>query len=121
MSVNKAGTGKKWAIIAGLLVGLLVILGVAYALDVVSGKGKLPRKTSVGGVDISRMEPQAAIDKLESDLGGAASQPVAVTAGERTAKFDTVQAGTSLDFSAAVNAIPGASINPSARLAAFVG
>ena len=121
MSVNKAGTGKKWAIIAGLLVGLLVILGVAYALDVVSGKGKLPRKTSVGGVDISRMEPQAAIDKLESELGGATSQPVTVTAGERTAEFIPEQAGMSLDFSAAVNAIPEASMNPFARLAAFVG
>ena len=121
MSVNKAGTGKKWAIIAGLLVGLLVILGVAYALDVVSGKGKLPRKTSVGGVDISRMEPQAAIDKLESELGGATSQSVTVTAGEREAQFIPEQAGMSLDFAAAVDSIPEASMNPFARLAAFFG
>ena len=119
--MNKAGTGKKWAIIAGLLVGLLVILGVAYALDVVSGKGKLPRKTSVGGVDISRMEPQAAIDKLESELGGATSQSVTVTAGEREAQFIPEQAGMSLDFSAAVDSIPEASMNPFARLAAFFG
>src|SRR5699024_406344 len=120
-SVNKAGTGKKWAIIAGLLAGHLVILGVAYALYVGSGKGKLPRKTSVGGVDISCMEPHAGIDKLESELGGVTSQPVTVTAGERTAEFIPEQAGMSLDFSAAVNAIPEASMNPFARLAAFVG
>lgn len=119
--MKKAGTGKKWAIIAGLLVGLLVILGVAYALDVVSGKGKLPRKTSVGGVDISRMEPAAAIDKLQSELGGATTEPVTVTAGERTAEFIPEQAGMSLDFEAAVNSIPEASMNPFSRLAAFVG
>src|SRR5699024_724409 len=121
MSVNKAGTGKKWAVVAGLLVGLLVILGVAYALDVVSGKGKLPRKTSVGGVDISRMEPQAAIDKLESELGGATAEPVTVTAGEETSQFIPEQAGMSLDFAAAVESIPEASMNPFARLAAFFG
>ena len=119
--MKKAGTGKKWAIIAGLLVGLLVILGVAYALDVVSGKGKLPRKTSVGGVDISRMEPAAAIDKLQSELGGATTEPVSVTAGERTAEFIPEQAGMSLDFETAVNSIPEASMNPFSRLAAFVG
>lgn len=119
--MKKAGTGKKWAIIAGLLVGLLVILGVAYALDVVSGKGKLPRKTSVGGVDISRMEPAAAIDKLQSELGGATTKPVTVTAGERTAEFVPEQAGMSLDFETAVNSIPEASMNPFSRLAAFVG
>lgn len=121
MRVNKAGTGKKWAIFAGLLVGLLVILGVAYALDVVSGQGKTPRKTSVGGVDISRMEPQAAIDKLESELGGATTEPVTVTAGEETSQFVPEQAGMSLDFEKAVNSIPEASMNPFARLAAFVG
>lgn len=119
--MKKAGTGKKWAIIAGLLVGLLVILGVAYALDVVSGKGKLPRKTSVGGVDISRMEPAAAIDKLQSELGSATTEPVSVTAGERTAEFIPEQAGMSLDFDTAVNSIPEASMNPFSRLAAFVG
>lgn len=119
--MKKAGTGKKWAIIAGLLVGLLVILGVAYALDVVSGKGKLPRKTSVGGVDISRMEPAAAIDKLQSELGSATTEPVSVTAGERTAEFIPEQAGMSLDFETAVNSIPEASMNPFSRLAAFVG
>ncbi|WP_313548424.1 VanW family protein [Corynebacterium sp.] len=119
--MKKAGTGKKWAIIAGLLVGLLVILGVAYALDFVSGKGKLPRKTSVGGVDISRMEPAAAIDKLQGELGGATTKPVTVTAGERTAEFVPEQAGMSLDFETAVNSIPEASMNPFSRLAAFVG
>ena len=119
--MKKAGTGKKWAIIAGLLVGLLVILGVAYALDVVSGKGKLPRKTSVGGVDISRMEPAEAIDKLQGELGSATTDPVTVTAGERTASFIPEQAGMSLDFEAAVNSIPEASMNPFSRLAAFVG
>ncbi|MFZ2600212.1 VanW family protein [Corynebacterium casei] len=119
--MKKAGTGKKWAIIAGLLVGLLVILGVAYALDVVSGKGKLPRKTSVGGVDVSRMEPAAAIDKLQSELGSATTEPVSVTAGERTAEFIPEQAGMSLDFETAVNSIPEASMNPFSRLAAFVG
>ncbi|SLM87466.1 Vancomycin B-type resistance protein VanW [Corynebacterium casei] len=101
--------------------GLLVILGVAYALDVVSGKGKLPRKTSVGGVDISRMEPAAAIDKLQSELGSATTEPVSVTAGERTAEFIPEQAGMSLDFETAVNSIPEASMNPFSRLAAFVG
>src|SRR5699024_11857843 len=37
------------------------------------------------------------------------------------AEFCPAQAGMSLDFSAAVNAIPEASMNPFARLAAFVG
>lgn len=63
----------------------------------------------------------AAIDKLQSELGSATTEPVSVTAGERTAEFIPEQAGMSLDFETAVNSIPEASMNPFSRLAAFVG
>src|SRR5699024_12506173 len=68
-----------------------------------------------------RLEPQAAIDELARGLGGARAEPVTVTAGEETSQFSPEQAGMSLDFAAAVESIPEASMNPFARLAAFFG
>lgn len=110
---------KGWAITLGVLVGLFVIAGVAYAFDVAANQGKIPRAVSVGGVDISSMERRDAVAKLQQELGGAESQQVQVTAGEKTTQFVPNQAGLSLDIEQAVAGIPDASMNPFARVYSF--
>ncbi|MDO5033191.1 VanW family protein [Corynebacterium sp.] len=104
----------------GVLVGLLLIAGVAYAWDVIANQGKVPRAVSVGGVDISTMDRGEAVDKLAQELGGVADKPVTVTAGERSAQFIPAQSGLSLNYQKAVDGIPDASYNPISRLYSFI-
>ena len=58
---------KGWLIALGVLVGLVLIAGIAYAWDVAANQDKIPRAVSVNGVDISAMDRTAAVAKLEDD------------------------------------------------------
>lgn len=68
-------TGKGWRITLGVIVGLLLIAGIAYTWDVIANQGKVPRATSVGGVDISSMERTAAVEKLSASLATSRPSP----------------------------------------------
>ena len=103
-----------------MLVGLVLIAGIAYAWDVMANQHKVPRATSVGGVDISRMERTAAVGKLEKELGDVTTRPVIVRAGEKTSEFIPQDSGLSLNYQKAVDGIPDASLNPFARLYSFI-
>ena len=65
----------------GVFVGLFVIAGIAYAIDVSTNQGKIPRATSVGGVDISSLEREDALANLDDELREAENEPVRVAAG----------------------------------------
>ena len=104
----------------GVLVGLILIAGIAYAWDVMANQHKVPRATSVGGVDISRMERTAAVEKLEQELGDVAAQPVDIRAGEKSSQLIPQDSGLSLNYQKAVDGIPDASLNPFSRLYSFI-
>lgn len=113
-------TGKGWRITLGVIVGLLLIAGIAYGWDVIANQGKVPRATSVGGVDISGMERTAAVEKLERELGDVETKPVSVTSGEKSSQLVPNESGLILNYQKAVDGIPDASYNPFSRLYSFV-
>ena len=113
-------TGKGWRITLGVIVGLLLIAGIAYTWDVIANQGKVPRATSVGGVDISSMERTAAVEKLERELGDVETKPVNVTSGEKSSQLVPAELGLTLNYQKAVDGIPDASYNPVTRLFSFV-
>lgn len=113
-------TGKGWRITLGVIVGLLLIVGIAYTWDVIANQGKVPRATSVGGVDISSMERTAAVEKLERELGDVETKPVNVTSGEKSSQLVPAESGLTLNYQKAVDGIPDASYNPMTRLFSFV-
>lgn len=115
----RRGANKGWVIAAVVVLGLFVLVGVAYAWDVAANQGKVPRATSVGGVDISGMERTAAVGKLQTELGGIESRPVTVTAGDLHTQFLPTDAGLHLNFQETVNGIADASLNPFVRLISF--
>ncbi|PCC82508.1 hypothetical protein COM45_08995 [Corynebacterium accolens] len=104
----------------GVIVGLLLIAGIAYGWDVIANQGKVPRATSVGGVNISGMERTAAVDKLERELGDVETKPVSVTSGEKSSQLVPNESGLILNYQKAVDGIPDASYNPFSRLYSFV-
>lgn len=113
-------TGKGWRITLGVIVGLLLIVGIAYTWDVIANQGKVPRATSVGGVDISSMERTAAVEKLARELGDVETKPVNVTSGEKSSQLVPAESGLTLNYQKAVDGIPDASYNPVTRLFSFV-
>lgn len=113
-------TGKGWRITLGVIVGFLLIAGIAYGWDVIANQGKVPRATSVGGVDISGMERTAAVEKLERELGDVETKPVSVTSGEKSSQLVPNESGLILNYQKAVDGIPDASYNPFSRLYSFV-
>lgn len=74
---------------AGLAFGGLYVVGLLVS------SGEVPGGTRVSGVDIGGMSRSQALEKLQSTLGGAWSEPVKVRIGDRTAAIDV--AGFSLD------------------------
>lgn len=123
LSVVKKAVGKRKSkgliITLAVVLGLVVLAGVAYALDIAQNQGKVPRATSVGGVDISSMERTAAVDKLQKELGGIENQVVTVRAGEKHSELLPSASGLAMNFQKAVDGIPDASLNPLTRLASF--
>ena len=113
-------TGKGLHITLGVIVGLLLIAGIAYGWDVVANQGKVPRATSVGGVNISGMERTAAVEKLERELGDVETKPVSVASGEKSSQLVPNESGLILNYQKAVDGIPDASYNPFSRLYSFV-
>jgi len=110
---------KGWLIALGVLVGLVLIAGIAYAWDVAANQDKIPRAVSVNGVDISAMDRTAAVEKLEDELAGVETEPVSVTSGDLHTELVPSESGLALDNQRAVDNIEEPSLNPFTRLYSF--
>lgn len=110
---------KGWLIAFGVLVGLVLIAGIAYAWDVAANQDKIPRAVSVNGVDISAMDRTAAVEKLEDELAGVETEPVSVTSGDLHTDLVPSESGLALDNQRAVDNIEEPSLNPFTRLYSF--
>ncbi|TNL95093.1 hypothetical protein FHE74_09895 [Corynebacterium tapiri] len=108
------------AIILGVFLGLVVVLGGLYAWDYANTKGNVPRGTTIGGVSVGGMKPAAAHDKLVRELGGVENEAVTVTAGEKTAQLVPAESGLSIDLEETVRRAGTEPANPLAKLRGLV-
>nr|WP_152821777.1 MULTISPECIES: VanW family protein [unclassified Corynebacterium] len=100
---------------------VLVALAIlAYAADVLTSKGSVPRGATVGGVQIGGLTKAEAAAKLDAQLGAVSSRPVAVRAGELTTQFIPADSGVAPDWGATVAAAGAQSLNPITRVRGFV-
>lgn len=109
-------SGRGWKILLGIIVGLVAIGGAAYAYDYFAYDGKVPRGTTVGGVDIGGLEPAEASALLQSELGGIEQEPVAILAGELSSQLVPADSGLGIDWDATVAQAGEESANPVTRL-----
>lgn len=103
-------------IIVGVIAGLVLIIAAIYAADVMLSKDRIPRGTTVGGVNISNMTNEEARNTLESELHGAYTKPVTVIADEATAQFDPAVSGLGIDWEGTAAGVPEQSWNPINRV-----
>lgn len=110
---------KTFKVLAGIIVGLIGIAALAYAADVLTSKGAVPRGATVGGVAIGGMDRDEAATTLERELGDANTQPVTIRAGELDSRVVPATAGISPNWAATVEGAGQQSWNPITRLRGF--
>lgn len=110
------GRNRTSGIIVGVLLGLVLIAALVYLADVMLSKDRIPRGTTVGGVNISNMTHEEARRTLETELHSVYTEPVTVVAGEATTQFDPATSGLGIDWEATAAGVPEQSWNPVARI-----
>ena len=102
---------RKWLIGSGI--GLVVLLGGAYAAAYLMAGDKVPANTTVEGVAIGGLHPAEAEQRLRTELGDRYEAAMTITDDkEHTVELTPVDSGLSVDYAGAVKAAGGASLNP---------
>ncbi|MFJ1511323.1 VanW family protein [Cellulosimicrobium funkei] len=112
---DEDGPRRGWA--RGLLwTGVAVlVLGGLYTGAQWFFSDKVPSGTSVAGVDVGGLSRTAAEDRLESELGPRAAEPITLSAGEASTTLDPATAGLTFDAAGTAEELTSFSMNP-ARL-----
>lgn len=103
---------RGWIIALGILLGVLIAGGVAFAMDHAINGDKVPRGVAVGGVDIGRMSHPEAQATLERELEDKVSAPIKIRAGELETTVLPSEAGISPNWKATVDSTGKMSYNP---------
>jgi vancomycin resistance protein YoaR len=94
-------------VITWLLVGLLVLFGGLYVAGYLFTGDRVPRGTTVAGVDIGGLRPASAQGTLEEQLAPRLEDPIVVAADGKRATIDPREAGLSVDYAASVEQAGG--------------
>ena len=96
-----------WRVVSLLLAGLVVLFGGLYVVGYLVTSDKVPRGTTVNGVDIGGLHPTAAEATLEEELAPVAKQPIVVTADGRRERIRPDRSGLAVDYDASVEQAGG--------------
>ena len=89
-------------VVPWLLLGLLVLFGGIYVTGYLLTSDRVPRGTTVSGVEIGGLRPASAKQKLADELEERAAEPVMVTAFSQRGRIDPAKAGMTVDVDASV-------------------
>ncbi len=111
----RKGVGKAF-MVAGVLMGLFVL---AYALDLITSAGDVPRGVTVAGIDVGGLTHKEAESKLRRELEPRLISPVRVRAGDvRTVLYPT-SSGLGLDWPQTLGRAGHQPLSPYTRLMSF--
>ncbi|MET0839023.1 MAG: hypothetical protein ABWY19_09605, partial [Marmoricola sp.] len=92
------------------ILGLLLLVAVAWTVLLLWAGDRTPRNAAVEGVDISGLSPAQAESRLRSALAERAATPITVSYGDgRSRDVAPAKAGLSVDHDASVEAASGGS------------
>jgi len=98
---------RRWPRRLLVTAGVVVLLGAAYVGASYALADHVARGATVAGVDIGGLSSAAAVDRLESELADATTQPIPVVANDVQATIDPTAAGLELDADATVATFTG--------------
>ncbi len=99
-----------------VIAGLLLLVGAGYVAAYLVAGDKVPRGTTVSGVDIGGRTPAAATVALQKGLADLVDRPIAVSIDGKTSTVEPAEAGLSVDYEASVAAATGEQSWTPARL-----
>lgn len=107
-----SGRKDRRALLA-LVIGFTVVIAAVYLIGYLTVGERVPRNTSVAGVDIGGLDPDAAAAELRSALAQRELEPIPVSVGDQIFLIDPLTVGLQLDAPATVTAAGGgASLSP---------
>ena len=102
-----------WRLVAAIVGGVVVILGILYVVGYFVAGDKLPKKAQISGVAVGGLHPSEAIDKLTTELGPTAAEPLNLTVRDEQSQLKPADAGLAVDYPKSVEAAGGGkSLNP---------
>jgi vancomycin resistance protein YoaR len=108
---------RRALLLTGLgVVGLLVLL---YAVDLVSSSGTVPRGVTVAGQEIGGLSHAEAEQRVRAAVEPRTTQPVAVAVGDVTSEIDPKTAGLTVDWPGTIDRAGSQPRNPITRLRSF--
>jgi vancomycin resistance protein YoaR len=111
-----------WLMVAAVLGGVLVLVGILYVAGYLVTGDKVPKKAQISGVDVGGLSRTEAIQKLSAELGARAAEPMNLTVGEKEAQLKPVDAGLAVDYAKSVDAAGGGkSLSPVRMLKTLTG
>ncbi|HEX6149859.1 VanW family protein [Nocardioides sp.] len=90
-----------------LLLGLALLVGAGYAAAYAAAGDKVPRGTTVAGVEVGGLTPDEAVQTLEEGLADRVDQPIDVVVDGETLSVDPAEAGLRVDYEASIEAAGG--------------
>jgi len=105
LSFKERATDRR--VVTLLLAGLVVLFGGLYVAGYIFTGDKVPRGTTVAGVDIGGLDPAAAETTLEDQLAPRAEEPIVVAADGQRAKIRPGRAGLAVDYEESVDQAGG--------------
>jgi vancomycin resistance protein YoaR len=123
-STDEMPTGPQinWLLVAAVVGGVLVIIGILYVAGYLVAGDKLPRKAQISGVAVGGLHPSEAVDKLTGELGPQAAEPINLTVKDDQAQLKPADAGLAVDYPKSVDAAGGGkSLNPVRIVKALTG
>ncbi|WP_263118088.1 VanW family protein [Cellulomonas sp. RIT-PI-Y] len=103
---------RRWWRPVLIVAGVLVVLGGAYVGGAYALADRVPRGTTVAGIEVGGMSAADARTALTDGLAARSSQPITVTAREVSGTLDPATAGLRLDVDATVDALTGIDLRP---------
>jgi vancomycin resistance protein YoaR len=103
---------RRWLRATLVVAGIVVVLGGAYVGAAYALADRVPRGTTVAGVEVGGLAAADAEEALTSGLGDLPTEPVPVTAEDITGSVDPAVAGLSLDVDATIQRLTGVDLRP---------
>jgi vancomycin resistance protein YoaR len=103
---------RRWLRTTLVVTGVVVVLAGAYVGAAYALADRVPRGTTVAGVEIGGLSAGAARDELTDRLAPRAAEALPVAARDTTGTVDPAAAGLELDVPATVDRLTGADLRP---------
>ena len=88
---------------------MLLLFVAALAVADKKGSEKIAEGVTIGGVDVGGLEREAAVARLEQQIGAPSRRPVKVRVAGKTKRLTADQAGVEVDLNGAVDRAMAAS------------